>query len=382
MIQRRHFLAAFAALMLSAPAAQAFEPPATLAKNAFLVDHQTGAILYNKDAEVRIPTASMSKVMTMVVVFDALKSGKLALDQTLPVSERAWKMEGSKMFIEVGKQIKVEDLIRGVIIQSGNDACVTLAEGVAGTEENFAELMNSKAKEIGLAGSHFKNASGWPDPDHYSTPKDLAILARYLITTYPEYYKYYSETEYAYNNIRQPNRNPLLYAGIGADGVKTGYTEEAGYGLIGSAVRDGRRVDMVITGMSSMQERADESKKLIDWGLRSFRNITLAKPGDVIDQAPVVYGRVKMVELTVPGDILLTVPTLAEKDMKFQAQYKVPLSAPVKAGDEVGTLNVTYPGGAAQAYPLVAAKDVAPANFFSRMFEKAMIRVVGTPKYQ
>lgn len=378
----KSFASLLATLLLISGPVLAFEPPQTLAKGAFVVDHQTGAILYAKDADVKIPTASMSKVMTMLIVFDALKSGKLSLEQTLPVSEKAWKMEGSKMFIEVGKQIKVEDLIRGVIVQSGNDACVTLAEGIAGTEENFAELMNAKAKEIGLVNSNFKNSSGWPDPEHYSTPKDLSILARHLITNYPDYYKYYAETEFTYNNIRQPNRNPLLYAGIGADGIKTGHTEEAGYGLIGSAVRDGRRVDMVITGTANMQERGDEAQKLMDWALRSFRNVTLAKPGEVVEKAPVILGKSKDVELTVPSDIQLTLPNLAEKDMKFQVSYNAPVSAPVKAGQELGLLNVTYPGGATQSYPLVAAKDVPTANFFSRTFEKAMIRVVGAPKYQ
>lgn len=378
----RYFTLILAALLLNMASAQAFEPPQTLAKNAFVVDHDTGAILYAKDADQRIPTASMSKVMTMLVVFDALKAGKLSLEQTLPVSERAWKMEGSKMFIEVGNQIKVEDLIRGVIIQSGNDSCVTLAEGIAGTEENFAQLMNARAKEIGMTGSHFMNSSGWPDPEHYSTPKDLVILARYLVANYPEYYKYYSEREFTFNNIRQPNRNPLLYANIGADGVKTGHTEEAGYGLIGSAVRDGRRVDLVMSGMSSMQERADESQKLMDWALRSFRNITIAKSGDIVEKVPVIFGQVKEAELTVSNEIRLTVPVLAEKDMKFQLKYNAPVSAPVKAGDKLAELQVTYAGGTTQAYPLVAAKDIAESNFFARTFEKAMIRVVGAPKYQ
>lgn len=369
-------------LLVFATGAWALEPPSTLAKSAFMMDFDTGTILYDKNADLRMPTASMSKIMTMIVVFDAVKSGKLSLEQTLPVSEKAWKVEGSKMFIEVGKQIKVEDLVRGVIIQSGNDACITLAEGLAGTEEAFAQMMNVKARELGLTGSNFTNATGLPDPNHYSTPKDLALMARYLIAVDKDYYKYYSETEFTYNNIRQPNRNPLLYAGIGADGVKTGHTEEAGYGLVGSATRDGRRVIMVVSGMASMQERADESQKLMDWGLRSFRNVQVAKVGDKIDTAPVVLGAVKEVPLTVEKDILLTIPSIDTAGIKFQSSFDAPLTAPLAKGAKAGEFIISYNGAGGQSYPLVVAEDVAPANIFARTLEKALLRIVGAPKYQ
>ena len=262
----KKFLLSFLLCLILPFAAEAegVSQPETLAKEAVIIDFETGAVLYDKNADIKTPTSSMSKVMTAMVVFDAIRSGKLSLEQTLPVSEKAWRSEGSKMFVALNSQVKVEDLIRGMIIQSGNDACVVLAEGVAGSEENFTELLNAKAKEIGMSGSHFMNSSGWPDPEHYSTVRDLAAMAKYLITNYPDEYKYYSEKEFTYNNIKQGNRNPLLYKNMGADGVKTGHTDDGGYGLIGSAVREGRRVIMVLNGTASMQERADEASKLVE----------------------------------------------------------------------------------------------------------------------
>jgi D-alanyl-D-alanine carboxypeptidase (penicillin-binding protein 5/6) len=367
---------------VSVASAQTFSAPETLAKQAFIIDSDTGAVLYKKNENERMPTSSMSKVLTAMVVFDAIREGKLSLDQTLPISERSWKMQGSKMFVDIGSQIKVEDLIRGVIIQSGNDACIALAEGVAGSEENFADLINGKAEAIGMKDSHFMNSSGWPDPNHYSTAHDLALMARYLVANYPEDYKYYSEKEFLYNNIKQGNRNPLLYKNIGADGIKTGHTEEAGYGLIGSAARDGRRVIMVINGTSSMQERADESVKLIEWALTSFRNIPLAEKGKVYAKAPVVLGLEREVELAASEDMKLTVPAFAKNAVSMQAVYPAPLKAPVKAGDQVGKLVITPAGQASVEVPLVATKDVAQAGFFSRVAENLMLLLVGAPKYQ
>jgi D-alanyl-D-alanine carboxypeptidase (penicillin-binding protein 5/6) len=362
--------------------AQTFAPPETLAKQAYMLDYDTGAVLYKKNENEKMPTSSMSKVLTAMVVFDALKQGKLSLEQTLPISERAWKMEGSKMFVDVGSQVKVEDLIRGVIIQSGNDACVALAEGVAGSEENFADLINGKAESIGMKDSHFMNASGWPDPNHYSTAHDLALMARYLVASYPEDYKYYSEKEFFYNNIKQGNRNPLLYKNIGADGIKTGHTEEAGYGLIGSAVRGDRRVIMIINGTSSMQERADESTKLIEWALTSFRNLKLAEKDKVYAKAPVVLGLAREVDLMAAQDMKMTVPAFAKNAVSIQAVYPAPLKAPLKAGDAAGKLVITPAGQEPIEVPLVVAQEVPQTGFFARMMENFMLLTVGAPKYQ
>ncbi len=362
--------------------ALAITPPETTAEEAFILDDATGSVLYAKNADVRMPTSSMSKVMTMIVVFDALRSGKISLNQELPVSEKAWRMQGSKMFVDINTPVKVEDLIRGVIVQSGNDACIVLAEGIAGTEENFAALMNSKAKEIGMTNSNFMNASGWPDPNHYSTAQDLAIMARYLIDNYPEEYKYYSEREFTFNNIKQGNRNPLLYSYPGADGVKTGHTEEAGYGLIGSAVQNDRRVIMVINGTPDMQARADEARKLIDWSLKSFRNVHVSKKGDPVTDAPVVLGTETAVTLVADRDVVMTLPAVGKVDIKMQAVFPAPLVAPVKKDTPVGKLVVTIPNMPTQEIPLIASADVAAKPFFASALEKFMIRLVGVPKYQ
>lgn len=372
----------FLSFFLIALPAQAFEQPETLAKEAYIIDFETGAPLYEKLSNEKMPTSSMSKVLTMIVVFDAIKAGKISLEQQLPVSEKAWRMQGSKMFVDLNKTIRVEDLIQGVIVQSGNDACIVLAEGIAGSEDNFAALMNEKAKEIGMNNSHFKNASGWPDPEHYSTPHDLALMGAYLVKNYPEFYKYYSQKEFTYNNITQGNRNPLLYANLGADGIKTGHTEDAGYGLVGSAVRDGRRVIMVINGTKSMQERADEAKKLIEWALVSFKTVDLAKQGSVFAKAPVILGLNKDVPLTITDTIRMTVPFKDASAVKMMASYPAPLKAPVKAGDAVGVLSIQVGSLPPTEVKLVAAADVAEAGFFARAMEKLMIHATGVPTYQ
>lgn len=358
-------------LSLILPVTGAHAAQETTARAAFVVDATTGAVLLDKDARTRIPTASMSKVMTMAVVFKALREGRLRLADELTVSEKAWKMEGSKMFVEVGKKVPVEDLIKGVIVQSGNDATVVLAEGVEGSEELFAGKMNELAQSYGMKDSHFMNASGMPDPKHYSTPRDLALLAWHLITEYPEEYKYYSMREFSWNNITQPNRNPLLGKVDGADGVKTGHTEEAGYCLIGSAVRHGRRVIMVIAGLPSAKDREAEGVRLMDWALNSFKLARLVTKGQVLATAPVVYGTGKTVKLLSGGDALSTVPAnLDMKDISIKVRYMSPLIAPVKAGDKVGTLVVSGPEIGAQEFPLVAGADVDKKGFVALTFEK------------
>ncbi len=345
----------------------------------YAMDFDTGTVLWSKNPDEKMPTSSMSKVMTMFVVFDALKADELTLDQSLPVSEKAWRMQGSKMFVHVGDQVRVEDLIRGVIIQSGNDATVVLAEGLSGSEEAFAQRMNKKAQELGMTNTHFMNASGWPDPEHYSTARDLTILARALIKTHPDFYKYYSEKEFTYNNIKQGNRNPLLYRNIGADGVKTGHTEAAGYGLIGSGMRDGRRVVFVINGTKSMQARADESARLMEYTLANFINLSPYSNGREVTTAKVALGQSATVPLVLGQDgMMFTVPKGAGVDFKITAAFKEPLMAPVKKGDDLGTLTLdSGNGGIPVQLPLVAGADVPQMGFFARTMAKTMYRLTG-----
>lgn len=385
----KHILSTIAALFLLVPVAyaQTAPLPETEAKQAILLDFETGTVLYEKNADERMPTSSMSKVLTTIVAYDAIRNGKIKWDEELPVSERAWKeggsaSGGSTMFLNLNSTVKVSDLIKGIVIQSGNDACIVMAEGVAGTEENFAGMMNDKADEIGMKDSHFMNASGLPDPNHYSTARDLAKMAVYLIREYPEDYKFYSEKEFVYNNIKQGNRNPLLYKTIGADGIKTGHTEDGGYGMIGSAVANGRRVIMVINGTSSMQARANESEKLMKWAEVSFKNADVVKKGAVLGKVPVVLGVAREVPFAANKDIKVTISAFDKNSAQVVANYKAPLTAPVKAGDVVGTADVTLANGTKISTPLVATEDVAEAPFFSRLAEKFMLLTVGAPKYQ
>lgn len=386
----KNILFILAALLVSAPVAfaqTAMQKPETTAKQAILLDFETGEVLYEKNADEQMPTSSMSKVLTTIVAYDAIAEGKIKWEEELPVSERAWKeggsaSGGSTMFLNLNTTVKVSDLIKGIVIQSGNDACIVIAEGIAGTEENFAGLMNDKADEIGMKNSHFMNASGLPDPNHYSTARDLAKMALYLIHEYPEDYKFYSEKEFVYNNIKQGNRNPLLYKTIGADGIKTGHTEVGGYGMIGSAVANGRRVIMVINGTASMQARADESEKLMKWAEVSFKNVDLVKKDAVVGKAPVVLGLARDVSIVASKDVKATVSAFEKTPATVVANYKVPLTAPVKAGDPIGEMVVTLTNGTKLTSPLVAGEDVAEASFFSRLSEKFMLLVVGAPKYQ
>lgn len=349
----------------------------TVAKQAYIVDYETGQVLFEKDAHSKMPTSSMSKTLTGYVVFQALKDGKITLDQEFPVSEKAWRMQGSKMFVPLGGMIKVEDLIRGMLIQSGNDATIVLAEGIAGTEDQFVEAMNSTAQRLGMTESHFMNASGWPDPNHYSTAKDLAVLGRALIHDFPDQYHYDSEKDFTYNNIKQGNRNPLLYANIGADGIKTGHTDEAGYGLIGSAVRGERRVIMVLNGMASMEERAHESVRLMEWALASFTNTSIFKSGTKVADAPVVMGMERTVPLIVDQDLKITMPKMASANIKAQAVFKGPLVAPVKAGTEVGVVRVQMPNMQPIELTIKTGKDIPKLGFFPAMAEKLNRLVFG-----
>ncbi len=354
-----------AVLLLAAPnAAQALE---TKAREALLMDMETGTVLLSKDADRPMPPASMSKIMTVYMVFERLKDGRLSLDDELPVSEKAWRMGGSKMFVEVGNKVRVEDLLRGVIVQSGNDACIVLAEGLAGSEEAFAEAMTARGREIGLTNSNFSNATGWPDPNHWMTAHDLAVLARRLIEDFPEYYHYYSETEFTWNDIRQSNRNPLLFKSVGADGLKTGHTEEAGYGLTASAVQGERRLVMVLNGMSSQRERTEESARIMAWGFREFANYTLVEPGETVDEAPVWLGEQATVPLVAPDGFKITLARRARAAMKVTVVYDSPVPAPIEAGQQIAKLVVSAPEMAPVEVSLHAGESVGQLGMFGRL---------------
>jgi serine-type D-Ala-D-Ala carboxypeptidase (penicillin-binding protein 5/6) len=330
----------------------------TQAKHAFIIEADTGTVLLDKGADDRMPPASMSKIMTAYVVFDMLKQGRAKLEDQLAVSERAWRLQGSKMFVPIGGRISIDDLLKGVIIQSGNDACLVLAEGLAGSEEAFVDLMNQKAKEIGLKDSHFANVSGLPDPDHYVTARDLATLAIRTIKDFPEYYHYYGDTEYEFNNIKQGNRNPLLYKGMGADGLKTGHTEEAGFSLTASVKREDRRIILVLGGLPTMKARAQESERLIDWAFREFNDYRLFAVGDKVDDGDVWLGSSAKVPLTVSQNLVVTLSRKARKDMKVTVEYDRPIAAPITQGQTVGKVIVAAPDVPTTEAPLVAAAAV------------------------
>ncbi len=339
----------------------------TKAREALLIDLATGTSLLEKDPDTPMPPASMSKIMTVFMVFERLRDGRLSLDDELPVSKKAWKMGGSKMFVRVNTKVRVEDLLRGVIVQSGNDACIVLAEGLAGTEEAFAEAMTQRAREIGMTNSHFANATGWPDPNQWMTPRDLVILAGRIIEEFPEYYDYFSETEFTWSDIRQSNRNPLLFKSVGADGLKTGHTQEAGYGLTASAVQGGRRLIMVLNGMSSQRERSEESARIMAWGFREFENYPLVEKGGTVDEALVWLGEKATVPLVAPDGLTVTLSRAARNKMKVKVVYESPIPAPIEAGQVVAKLVVSAPGTAAVEIPLQAGAAVERLGMFGRL---------------
>ena len=350
-----------------APADTPLGPVDVLARQAIIVDFATGAVLLEKNADQLMPPSSMSKLMTMYVVFEQLKAGRLQLDQTLPVSERAWRMGGSKMFVELGAQVKVEDLIRGVIVQSGNDACIVLAEAISGSEQQFAELLNETGRRIGLQNSNFRNSTGWPDPEHRMTARDLTILARRIIEDFPDQYRYYNERSFRFNNISQDNRNPLLARVAGADGLKTGHTEEAGFGLTGSARRGDRRVILVVNGLPSMRARAEESERLMEWAFREFEAVVLFRAQDTIEEVPVYLGERNRVPMVGGRDMVLTLPRQWRQRLQVRLRYEAPLTAPVARGQVIGTMVVGGQGVPQLEVPLMAGADVERLGIISRI---------------
>jgi D-alanyl-D-alanine carboxypeptidase (penicillin-binding protein 5/6) len=350
------------------PSARAAMPTIdTTARNAYVIDFNTGAVLLDKNGEDRLPPASMSKMMTEYIVFSYLKEGRATLQDMLSVSKDAWSTQGSKMFVPFGGKVSIDDLLQGMIVQSGNDACIVLAEGLAGSTDAFVKLMNEKAKELGLTGSHFANVDGLPDPNEYMTARDLAVLARRLIADFPQYYHYDSEKSFTFDRIKQGNRNPLLYTDPTVDGLKTGHTDEAGYCLVASALRNGRRVIEVLAGMNSMQDRADQGRLVLDWAFREFDNYTIAKAGAVIDRAPVWMGQAAEVPVSIARDVVVTLPRGARSDLKVSAVYDGSTPAPVAAGQTIGMLDISAPDVKPVQAPLVATQAVKPLSAFGRM---------------
>jgi D-alanyl-D-alanine carboxypeptidase (penicillin-binding protein 5/6) len=352
----------------------------TSAKQAIMIDFNSGAVLYNKSADEKMAPSSMSKMLTLYILFQRLKEGRIKLDDTLAVSERAWRTGGSKMFIMVGSRVRVEDLIQGIAIQSGNDACVAVAEGLSGSEQAFAEEMNKTAKSLGLTNSHFVDSSGLPDPAQYMTARDLSTLAVHLIRDFPEYYHYFSEIDFLYNGIKQGNRNPLLYKKLNVDGIKTGHTDAGGYGLTASATRDGRRLILVLNGMSSVNERSRESEKILDWGFREWGNYALFKPGDKVGDAEVWLGTQPTVPLAVDSDLTATLPHASRDKMKVSLTYDGPVPAPIAKGQVVGKIVVEAPDVPTVELPVSAAEPVAQLGSFGRIAAAARYLIWGPPK--
>ena len=370
-----------AACLIGAPS-QAFE---TRARAAVIYDQSTSTVLMEKDADRLLPPASMSKLMTLYMAFDFIKSGQLRLDEKLPVSEHAAAYGGSTMFLDTTDRVSVEDLLMGIIVLSGNDACAVIAEALSpdGTEAGFAKLMTQRARQIGLTKSTFVNSNGWPAAGHLMTMRDLATLADRLITDFPEFYPMFSAREFKFDG-RAPantrNRNPLLGLDIGADGLKTGHTQEAGYGLVGSALQDGRRVIFVLSGLDTMQQRADESEAVVNWAFRQFAVKTYGSAGDVIAQAPVWNGASKTVGLRLTQDASALVPILSENAVTFSVEYDGPLAAPLEQGREVAQLIITVDGLAPRSIPLVADQTVEMGGVITRLTTaaKSLIQTLGT----
>ncbi|MEE8445280.1 MAG: D-alanyl-D-alanine carboxypeptidase family protein [Alphaproteobacteria bacterium] len=359
-------------LMVAAGHAVAIE---TAAKQAIMIDFDTGSVLFAKNADERVGPASMTKMMTVYLLFERLKDGRLSLDSELTVSEKAWRMGGSKMFVEIGKRVKIEDLIRGIVIQSGNDASIVVAEGLGGSEEAFAREMTERGRALGMTGTNYRNASGWPDPDHYTTVRDLAILARATIRDFPEYYHYYAEMNFTFSGIKQGNRNPLLYKKMGADGLKTGHTVESGYVMVASAIRDGVRVIAVAHGMKSMRQRGVQTERLIEWGFREWARYALFDGGETVAQAPVWMGDADTVPLIIENPLVLSVMRKSRKNMKVKVVYPTAIPAPVTKGDVVAKLVVTAPDMEPVETPLLAGADVGERGMFGR-FGAAVVYIV------
>ena len=355
------------------------------AKTAILQDYLSGEILYEKDADISIYPASMTKIMTSIIAFDLIKKGELTLDEKFIVSENAWRLSTagySSMFIMVGDEVSVENLLRGIIVASGNDACIALAEGIAGTEEEFAVLMTEKALEIGMENTNFSNSSGINDPNNYSTVRDILIMSNYLIKNYPEYYHYYKEKEFTWDRtggdtITQGNRNPLLYKNMGADGIKTGYLAVEKYSLASSIKKKNRRLIAVGSGFNSKNDRSRQSAKLLTWGLTKFDTILIGKKNDVISELDVWQGKQKKVKAYISSDIYKTIPKAKKKYLKVTVNYDGPLEAPIEKNDVIGKMKITYKDEVVGNYDLFASESVQKQNIISRILSSINFLIWG-----
>uniref|UniRef100_UPI0040476235 D-alanyl-D-alanine carboxypeptidase family protein n=1 Tax=Yoonia sp. TaxID=2212373 RepID=UPI0040476235 len=371
-------VAAIAALLILpfAASAQLFD---TKAASAYVYDQTTGTVLLAKNADTPLPPASMSKLMTLYMAFEAVADGRLRIDETLPVSAAAAAYGGSSMFLDTTDRVTVEDLLRGVIILSGNDASAVLAEALSldGTEAGFARMMTARARQLGMVNSTFKNSNGWPDPEHLMSMRDLGILADRLLTDFPTYYPLFSERSFAFDGrvpANSQNRNPILGLGIGADGFKTGYTDQAGYGIVGSAKQGDRRIIFVLSGMDSSQQRAEEAEKIINWAFRQFAQKQVVDAGTIVATADVWMGDLPNVGLTVENDLSLLVPLIgAANGVTAEVVYTGPIAAPVTKGQKLGELVITLNGLPESRLPLVADRDVAKGGFNTRLRTAALV---------
>lgn len=341
----------------------------TSAKAAYIIDLKTNAVLLSKNPDEPMPPASLSKLMTLNMVFEALEDGRLSLDDKLPVSRHAEKYKGSTMFLTTRHRPTVKELIQGVVVLSGNDASAVLAEALSpdGTENGFANLMTRRAKQLGMNNSTFGNSNGWPHPKQLMSAKDLAIVAARIINEFPEYYTYFAQREFTYDDITQPNRNPLLKLGLGADGLKTGWTQRAGYGIVGSALQDGRRVVFVLTGIKSPKIRAREAEKINNWVFRQFTEKKLFNAGDLLHMAPVHLGKKNLVRITVKDDLMGLVPSMMDGEIKAEIIYKSPIKAPITEGQEIGEIIITIPSLVSFSKPIIAAESIEDGGFLARL---------------
>ena len=345
----------------------------TLARSAMVMDQTTGAVLMAKDADSPIPPASMSKLMTLYMLFEALRDGRVSMETEFLVSERATKIGGSTMFLRSGGRVSIRDLIQGIIVQSGNDACITVAENIAGTEDAFARQMTKRALELGMTSSTFGNSTGWPDPKQQMSARDLVHIANLLITEFPDYYPFFSQTSFTWDGVKQSNRNPLLTLGIGADGLKTGHTNEAGYGLVGSAKQGERRIIFMLTGLETKSDRANEAEKLINWAFRQFVNKNLFEKNETIVSAKIWLGNDKTVDLVAENKISGLFPLGPLNNVKIEVSYSSPIEAPVKKGSRIAILTITTPDMESTNHHLVAANDVAKGSIVSRVLASAQL---------
>ncbi len=349
--------------------------PKLSAKSYFLQDFDSGRVLAEKNADAKLPPASLTKIMTVYIVFRELANGHLTLDEQVTVSKKAWRTPGSRMFIEVNKQVTVKDLLKGVIIQSGNDACVALAEHVAGDEATFAQLMNQHAQRLNMINTHFSNSMGLPDPEHYTTARDLAILTRALIDEFPDYYSWFAEKQFTYNNITQKNRNTLLWRDETVDGVKTGHTEAAGYCLVASAKRNNMRLISVVMGTDSENARANANQSLLNYGFRFFETHRLYKALESLSETKVWKGEPQNVKLGLEKDLYVTIPRRHYKDLKANMTIDSKIVAPISKGQKLGTVNVSLSGEAVTDRPLVALDSVKEGSLFQRLYDEAMLMI-------